>query len=272
MYKICHIKKHIDFDIPKGVDAMRYTRPNIYEMLDTLSLEMKVELLEYLKADIVAMKAAPEKTYLEEQWAEIKRLIENLKYEPNIDDQFEIEEIWNICEEMIKSGRLKDEPWEIRRRVLKSIIGGEYYDYYGVIDPMRDLFKALMLTPEEKTECADIIFEIGSDYMKREGMKLYRECGQQEKYVDYLEGCLGAETEPYLELIEYYRDKDPDRAAAIAEFGLKKCKKDQTDIIIYLIQDAKQAGDDDRYSRFLKGAKMRRAVNFARVQEALDQC
>ena len=110
--------------------------PNIYEMLDTLSLEMKEELLEYLKADIAAAKAAPKKSYLEEQWAEIKRLIEKLKYEPYIDDQFEIEEIWDICEEMIKSGKLKKEPWPVRRRVLKSIIGGEYYDYYGVYDPM----------------------------------------------------------------------------------------------------------------------------------------
>ena len=249
---------------------MYRTSPNIYKMLDTLSLEMKEELLEYLKADIAAAKAAPEKTYLEEQWAEIKRLMEKLKYEPYIDDQFEIEEIWNICEDMIKSGRLKDEPWEVRRRVLKGIIGGEYYDYYGVIDPMQDLFKALMFTPEEKAECADIIFEIGSDYMKRDGIKLYRECGQQEKYVDYLEGRLGAETEPYLELIEYYHHREPARAVAIAELGLKKCKKDQTDIIIYLIQNAKETGDDDRYARFVKSAKMRRSVDFTKVQELLS--
>ena len=84
--------------------------PNIYEMLDTLSLEMEEELLEYLKADIAAAKAAPKKSYLEEQWTEIKRLMEKLKYEPYIDDQYEIEEIWDICEEMIKSGKLKMRP------------------------------------------------------------------------------------------------------------------------------------------------------------------
>lgn len=38
---------------------MYRSRPDIYEMLDTLSLEMKEELLEYLKADIAAAKAAP---------------------------------------------------------------------------------------------------------------------------------------------------------------------------------------------------------------------
>ena len=185
--------------------------PNIYEMLDTLSLEMKEELLEYLKADIAAAKAAPKKSYLEEQWAEIKRLIEKLKYEPYIDDQFEIEEIWDICEEMIKSGKLKKEPWPVRRRVLKSIIGGEYYDYYGVYDPMKDLFKALMFTPEEKTETADIMFEIGSGYMQADGAKLYKECGQQEKYITYVKAHLKDKEEPYLEVIDYYKEKDPEK-------------------------------------------------------------
>lgn len=58
------------------VTNMYHKRPDIYEMLDTLSLEMKEELLEFLKADIAAAKAAPKKSYIEEQWAEIKRLIE----------------------------------------------------------------------------------------------------------------------------------------------------------------------------------------------------
>lgn len=84
-------------------------RPDIFEMLDTLSLEMKEELLEYLKADIAAAKAAPKKSYLEEQWVEIKRLIETLKYEPYIDDQIEIDEIWEISEEY---GSLYRRGWE----------------------------------------------------------------------------------------------------------------------------------------------------------------
>ena len=78
-----------------------------------------------------------------------------------------------------------------------------------------------MFAPEEKVECADIILEIGSDYMKYDGMKLYRECGQQEKYVDCLEGHHGAEIEPYLELIEYYPEN----------------------IVIFLIKNVEETGD-----------------------------
>ena len=243
--------------------------PNIYEMLDTLSLKMKEELLEYLKADIAAAKAAPKKSYLEGQWAEIKRLIEKLKYEPYIDDQFEIEEIWDICEEMIKSGKLKKESWPVRRRVLKSIIGGGYYDYYGVYDPMKDLFQALMFTPEEKTEAADIMFEIGSGYMQADGAKLYKECGQLEKYIAYVETHLKDKEEPYMEVINYYKEKDPAKAAQIAELGLKKCKDSQTYIITFLIQNARNSGDKEQEAKLIKSAKMRRSVNYEKVKEAL---
>ena len=59
-------------------------------MLDTLSLEMKEQLLEYLVADIRAAKAAPPKTYLEEQWQEMERLFKNLDYESYLDDQVEL--------------------------------------------------------------------------------------------------------------------------------------------------------------------------------------
>ena len=248
---------------------MYRSKPDIYEMLDTLTLEMKEELVEYLKADIAAAKVAPKKSYLEKQWTEIKRLIEVLKYEPYIDDQFEIEEIWIMCEKMIKSGKLKKEPWEIRRRVIKSIIGGEYYDYYGVCDPMRDLFRALMFTTEEKIEVAEIIFEIGSEYMQADGAKLYKECGQLDKYIAYVEQHLKDEEEPYIEVIDYYKDSDPIKAVETAELGLKKCKKKQTGIMIFLIQNARENGDKEQEAKFIKSAKLRYAVDYAKVKEAL---
>jgi len=246
-------------------------RPDIYEMLDTLTLEDKEALAAYLQEDIKAAKAAPKKSYLEDQWAEIKRLIETLKYEPYIDDQFEIEEIWNICEEMIKSGKLQKESWESRRRVLKSIIGGEYYDYYGVYDPMKDLFRALMFTAEERTEIADLIFEIGSEYMKADAARLYKECGLVEKYIAFVEQRLKDKEAAYLEIIEYYKDRDLQKAVEIAELGMKKCKDDQTDLVIFLIQIAKENGDAEKVKRLLKSAKLRQTINLSKVLEVCGE-
>ena len=246
-------------------------RPDIYKMLDTLTLEMKEELLEYLKTDIASIKAAPPKTYLEKQWAEIKRLIEDLKYEPYIDDQIQIEAIWDICEELIKSGMLKQESWETRRMVLQDIIDAEYFDYYGVIDPMEDLFDALMLSKEEKLEVADIIFETCSDFMKEDAAKLYKENGRQKEYIDFQEQMLKDKQAPYIEVIDYYRDLNPEKAVEIAELGLRKCKDDKTRLMIFLIQKARESGDDQRFKKLLKSAKKRQAVNYTLVMQALDQ-
>ncbi len=246
-------------------------RPDIYEMLDTLSLEMKEELLEYLKADIAAIKSAPQKTYLEEQWAEIMRLIETLKYEPYIDDQIEISDIWEICEDMIKSGRLRSEPWHIRRSVIESIVEGEYYDEFGVYDPLEDLFHALMLTTEEKIEIADMIFKTGSDYMKKDGALLYKECGRLDKYIAYVENRLYKNEAPYMEVIDYYKNRDRKKAVEIAELGLKKCKDDQTELIIFLIRCAREDGDNEKEASLLKSARARKAVDYSKVSEALDK-
>ena len=244
--------------------------PDIYEMLDTLTLSEKEKLMNHLKAEIADEKSVPLGSYLEEQWKEIKRLIERLKYEPYIDDQIEIEMIYEICEDMINSNKLKDESWEIRRRVIKSIIGGEYYDYYGVVDPMKDLFEALIFTEEERLEAADIIFDIGSDYIKKDAVKIYKESGRMEKCIDYIESHLRDKKNPYLDVISYYKDRDRSKAVEIAELGLKKCKEDQTDIIIFLIRNAIENDDEESTARYLKSAKMRRNVDFSRVQDSLD--
>ncbi|WP_302325963.1 hypothetical protein [Enterocloster lavalensis] len=58
--------------------------------------------------------------------------------------------IWETCENLIKSGELKNESWSLREQVLKEIILNEFFDYYGVYDTMNDLMEALCVTKEEK--------------------------------------------------------------------------------------------------------------------------
>lgn len=184
----------------------------------------------------------------------------------------EIDEIYNICEEIIKSGKIEVEPWNIRKCILSEIVRGEYFDYYGVSDPMMELMDALCLTPKENLLCADLIFEIGSDYMKRDGAKIYKAHGKMDKYYEYTEQHLDSKEAPYMELIEYYKNTNPGKAVQIAELGLKKCKDDQTDLFIFLLQYTRQAGDKEKYAKLLKSARLRRAVDYTRVQEQLGIC
>jgi len=52
---------------------MRYTRPDLFDMIESLSLEEKKSLLGYLSDSIREMEASATKmTYLEERWMEIK--------------------------------------------------------------------------------------------------------------------------------------------------------------------------------------------------------
>ena len=248
-------------------------KPDIYDLLDTLSLEMKEQLLEYLEADIRAAKAAPPKTYLEEQWQEMERLFKNLDYESYLDDQVEFCEIMDICEELINSGELKNEPVEIRQKVIENIISNDMYDCYGVYDYMSELLKALIVTPEEKLQTADRIFEIGSDSMKEEWSEYYRGCDRKKQYFAYVEQHLKDKQKPYLELIDYcLKEGDRDRAVRIAEQGLKKCRDDQTDLILFLIRCAREDGNEKRELQLLRGAKTRRAVNMSIITEMLGGC
>ena len=91
-----------------------------------------------------------------------------------------------------------------------------------------------------------------------------------EKCIDYIESHLRDKKNPYLDVISYYKDRNRSKAVEIAELGLKKCKEDQTDIIIFLIRNAIENDDEESTARYLKSAKMRRNVDFSRVQDSLD--
>ena len=136
---------------------------DIFETFDHLDLETKRyvvgELQNRLEAEECLIMTLPEKTYLEKCWEEIGQQIYELSLEPYVDDQVEIDVIWEKIDEMIQSGRLSSENWDIRRSVLKDIVDNDFYDYYGVSDPMHDLIPKLLLTDTEKKQLADYLWE-----------------------------------------------------------------------------------------------------------------
>ncbi len=190
---------------------MAYEGTEIIKLFRRLPLEEKEDLLKELGKMTEADRKAPKKSYLEAAWAKIQREIDSLSRYPYVDDQLEIDEIYDICEEMI--------------------------------------------------------FEIGSDYMKKDGAKIYKVQGKMDKYYEYTEQHLDSKKAPYMELIEYYRNTNPDKAVQIAELGLKKCRDDQTDLFIFLLQYMRQTGDKEKYAKLLKSARLRRAADQAKIQE-----
>ena len=83
----------------------------------------------------------------------------------------------------------------------------------------------------------------------------------------YYEGYQGKEAEPYEILIEYYKDADREKAVCIAESAIQRCKIDQTSFFLFLLQDAKDNGDEQRFKKLMQSARRRKAVNMEKIRE-----
>ena len=55
------------------------------------------------------------------------------------------------------------------------------------------------------------------------------------------------------------------RAVEIATLAIQKCQKDQTPFFLFLLQDAKDRGDEVVFKRLMQSAHRRRAVNSGEV-------
>ncbi len=216
-------------------------------------------------------KKEQKESFLRGTWSQIKSLINRLSYEPYIDDQFEIEEIWNIVEALIKRGGFEKEVWEVKAEVLREIYENDFFDYYGVYDPMHDLAGAICSNREENLKRAKLMMDAEGGYLGGDAAKLYRELGEEEKCVEYFENHLGKDEEPYEIVMDYYMDRNRDRAVEIAEQAIVKCKKDQTPFMIFLMKAAKEKGDEKRFQKLWQSAHKRRAVNSAKVDEIFSQ-
>lgn len=209
----------------------------------------------------------PEKSFLRGTWEQIMDLISELMDEPYIDDQVQIEEIWNIVEALLKRDGFDKEPWEVKEHILEKIYENEYYDYYGVYDPMCDLANAVCSNKEENLKRAAIMMKAGQGYLGAEAAKLYRELGEDEKCAEYFENHLGKAEEPYIVLMDYYKSRNHERAVEIANLAIQKCQKDQTPFFLFLLQDARDRGDEVAFQKLMQSAHRRKAVRSAEVDE-----
>ena len=232
--------------------------------------EQKTCVMKDLQEMVDAEENRPESSYLEQKWMEIEDLLNDLSREPYIDDQIEIEMIWNISEELINGGHLQTETWEIREQIIQKITDNEYYDQFGVCDPMMDLIRELPQDREEKLKTAEIMWN-GSGFMKKDSAKLFRELGEEGRYIQYLETHLGDEPEQYMEVVRFYEKSDPGKSEQIAELAREKCRRtyrtDLTEVYTFLVRRAYEAGDTDRLCSLFDSARRRSTVNAESLKE-----
>lgn len=265
---LAEIKKKLTEDLNRYEEelAERSKRDKYYrgEYRDKERIKQINVLIEYF-GKIGKADKKPKESFLRGTWDQIMDLISDLRYEPYIDDQVQIEEIWNIVEALLKRGGFEKEPWEVKEHILAEIYENDYYDYYGVCDPMRDLANAICSDKKENLKRAEIMMKAGRDCFGADAAKLYRDLGEEDKCAEYFENHLGKEEEPYEILIDYYKNRDHEKAVEIASLAIQKCQKDQTPFFIFLLQDAKNKGDETAFKKLMQRAHRRRAVKSAEV-------
>lgn len=114
---------------------------------------------------------------------------------------------------MLKRGEFDKEPREVKEHILEEIYENDYYDYYGICDPMRDLANAIFSNKEENLKRAEIMM----------------------------------------------------KAVEIATQAIQKCQKDQTTFFLFLLQDAKDRGDEAAFKKMMQSAHRRRSVKSEEV-------
>lgn len=211
------------------------------------------------------------KRLLSDAWARIGDLLASLRYEPYIDDQLQISEIWEICETLITEHKCQAAPWNLRKNILSDIAENEYYDYYGCYDPMKDLVRELCVEKQENLEFADLLCQVNRGVCTKEAAALYHEYGAEEKYMKYLQDNLGKTSQEYTDLMDCYEKReDWDKVVETGLIALDKCKEDMTDIFISLIRAAWNQGDTAGTESYYAKARRRRKIQMGKVDEAYN--
>ena len=207
---------------------------------------------------------------LNSSWRQIQELIQWLSYERYIDDQVEIEEIWEICAALVRHLKDNSESWNIRKQVLQDIVDNDGYDYYSCCDPMTDLLEALCNTEEEYLEKANIMMKSRLTKYQKQAAKIYYEFGHDEEYVLYLNRNLAKSADAYLELIEYYDShNDTDEAIKVANEALDKCRDSKiTEVFVFLIKELYKAGNKAEATKLYRRAKQRKNVLISELSKA----
>lgn len=211
-----------------------------------------------------------EELILKEAWEDIRELDFMLKCEPYIDDQLQMDDIYEICENIIHSSSLAKENWALRKSIIEEIVENDYYDSYGCNDEMEELAEKLCTNQEEFLYYADLLY--ATDWYKEKGADIYLRYDQDDKYLSYLNMHDVKKNKAYHTLMKYYQEHDQEeKACEVARLGMEKCKDcDVTEMMLLLLLNAKKQGDQKQFNKFLQSARRRKHVDMERINRELQ--
>ena len=237
--------------------------------------KLERNLLEYCqKNSIFENKMFITEQQLLQGWENSKKLINELdetvfyyEYEisPTEDNLFsQLEEIMEIINQ-------NEISWETKKKILLEVLNyifsehSEYYDCCNLEEWFMNLVETLCQTKEEKRYLVDYIIENGVSGYSEWIASIYREIGEDEKYLEIRKANLNT-TEQYWELLQYYEEKNKkDLALETALKGLEKGIGGIEEIFGYLFKFYSK-GHNDEILEELYDKAMKKNRNYAKFE------
>lgn len=237
--------------------------------------KLERNLLEYCQKNSIFEN----KTFITEQqllqgWENSKKLIDELD-ETVFYYEYEIspteDNLFSQLEEIMKIVNQNEISWETREKILLEVLNyifsehSEYYDCCNLEEWFMNLVKTLCQTKEEKRYLVDCIIESGVSGYLEWIMSIYREIGEDEKYLEIRKANLNT-TEQYWELSQYYEEKNKKNLALeTALTGLEKGIGGIEEIFGYLFKFYSKE-HNDKILEELYDKSMKKNRNYAKFE------
>ena len=209
-------------------------------------------------------------TVIREQWEIIKYNLTRLSYEPYIDDQLEIDEVWRVSEEVCAYLKENDISSELKMSLIRTFVENLFFDEFGCYDATWNFANALCKNREDDLYFAGCLWKNGG-FFRKYAAEIYLRHGREDKYIEYLMQSLAKDTAAYEKAIRYFQSTGKrEMAVEVAKIGLEKCKHDQTMIYCTLVEDALMRDDQKRVQELRASARRKRRVNQIKVEELIE--
>lgn len=202
-------------------------------------------------------------------WSKAKKIIAKFdRYGGGPEREEEI-----ACEELDKMTKLlKDHKvsWTARKQVLDELLVFVASDNSGFTDCLADVAFALCETREENIYLADFLARKGSSYYQETAAAIYRECGENAKFLEYQKAHMEC-GEDYVRLADYYiQHGDEKQALKLLWEGARKSNGGSADIDRYMF-DYFKAKEDGKSLEKLYEISQKRSRGQGVILELMHQ-
>ena len=179
---------------------------------------------------------------------------------PDSDEEDAYDEM-SIMEDLIEKNH--DISWLVRKEVLDELLEQIAEDNSGFTDYMVDLTVKLCYSKEERLYLADFLSMNGSSYYKEFASRIYREIGENQKYLVSRKAQLNYGSD-YLDLASYYKQNgNAELALQTVLEGLNKADGRLDDIYGYLFKYYKKKNNETAICELYQTAlKRKRDIDY----------